>query len=176
MYMCNYPKWFRELCPTPTEEQPWQPVPAEVTTRIRVMPNLLRLTWNNKPLYFLKDHGWGYYEPIPPTLDDGKKSTKGKRRKKEKEPIDTQEIDGKLCQFVKIPHKVCLIKKTEFQNNRIVKFKDGEKMNVGNPLSKSFLGKIQEGVLGSIPAEFAKLAVKNHNIISYWSNNLKRIQ
>jgi hypothetical protein len=48
-------------------------------------------------------------------------------------------------------------------------------MNVGNPLAKSFLSKINEGVLSSIPEEYAGLAVKYHKIISYWEMNLKRI-
>jgi hypothetical protein len=49
-------------------------------------------------------------------------------------------------------------------------------MNVGNPLAKSFLVKINEGVMSSIPEAFAGLAVKFYKIISYWENNFKRIK
>ena len=54
--------------------------------------------------------------------------------------------------------------------------KDGDKLNVGNPLAKSFLNKIEEGVMSSIPKKTAKLALKYHRVISYWENNCTRIK
>ena len=55
-------------------------------------------------------------------------------------------------------------------------FKDGNKLNVGNPLAKAFLSKINEGVIRSIPEESAGLALKFYTSISYWENNEKRIR
>jgi DNA polymerase gamma 1 len=78
--------------------------------------------------------------------------TDQKQKKKPKLPVL---VNGRC--FVKIPHK------------------DGDRLNVGNPLAKSFLAKIKEGVLGSIPKENALLALRYHTIISYWENNRDRI-
>ena len=53
---------------------------------------------------------------------------------------------------------------------------DGNQLNVGNPLSKSFISKIEEGVISSIPEKSASLALKFYSNISYWENNEKRIR
>lgn len=51
--------WYRELCMKPGEEN-WKPGPVLITTKTRTTPYVLRLTWDNHPIYFLKGHGWGY--------------------------------------------------------------------------------------------------------------------
>ena len=81
------------------------------------------------------------------------KKLKRKSTKKKKEDV----MVGERI-FIKIPHK------------------DGDQLNVGNPLSKSFLSKIEEGVMSSIPKTTAKLALKYHRMISYWENNTMRIK
>lgn len=54
--------------------------------------------------------------------------------------------------------------------------KDGDRLNVGNPLAKAFLIKMEEGLMSSIPKKTAKLAVEYHRVISYWENNTTRIK
>lgn len=54
--------------------------------------------------------------------------------------------------------------------------KDGDRLNVGNPLAKAFLVKMEEGMMSSIPKKTAKLAVEYHRVISYWENNNMRIK
>ena len=76
----------------------------------------------------------------------------------------------------KIPHKV--IKNLNSNLNTYYKKliqKDGENLNVGNPLSKSFVSKIKEGTLSSLPQRLAELALQLYSSISYWENNEKRI-
>ena len=40
-------RWYRELC-LPKTEKDWQPLPSQITTKTRVTPSLLRLTWKGK--------------------------------------------------------------------------------------------------------------------------------
>jgi hypothetical protein len=60
--------------------------------------------------------------------------------------------------------------------NSLFELKDGDEINVGNPLSKSFLNKINEGVMSSLPEKSAGLALRLYSNISYWENNEKRIK
>lgn len=53
---------------------------------------------------------------------------------------------------------------------------DGETLKVGNPLAKSFLSKIDEGIINSMPEKAAGIALKIHTRMSYWEMNLKRIK
>ncbi len=87
------------MCPKSAEKS-WLPVPSEVTTKLRIMPNLLRLTWNNRPMQFEADKGWGYYI----TAEEHQKTVKQSKKKKDGKEI--QELDATKNYFVKIPHKV----------------------------------------------------------------------
>ncbi|ESO96346.1 hypothetical protein LOTGIDRAFT_239325 [Lottia gigantea] len=62
VYMAGYPVWYKDLCPKPKDED-WQPGPSLISTQMRVVPKLLRLTWDGYPLHFHVDHGWGYLVP-----------------------------------------------------------------------------------------------------------------
>ena len=83
----------------------------------------------------------------------------------------------------KAEKKTSTRKAKEFQeiiiNNNVfqkIPHKDGNDLNVGNPLSKSFISKIDEGIISSIPEKSASLALKLYSNISYWENNEKRIR
>lgn len=54
--------------------------------------------------------------------------------------------------------------------------KNGPNYNVGNPLSKDFLGKIEDGALSSFDNELAKLLLSHSSSLSYWKNSQKRIK
>ncbi|KAK6166464.1 hypothetical protein SNE40_023149 [Patella caerulea] len=62
VFMAGYPKWYRELCKRPSAED-WQPGPSQISTQMRVVPKLLRLTWEGFPLHYDEKHGWGYLIP-----------------------------------------------------------------------------------------------------------------
>ena len=63
--LAGHPKWFRELCDKTATDENGQPVPGKVSLRLRVVPKLMRLTWNGWPLYHTVEHGWGWLEPAP---------------------------------------------------------------------------------------------------------------
>lgn len=60
--------------------------------------------------------------------------------------------------FIRLPHK------------------NGPGYNVGNPLSKDFLTKIEDGMLSSIDNELTKLLLTHSSSLSYWKNSHKRIK
>lgn len=51
--------WYRELSPR-FDDEAWQPSPSLITTKTRVTPNLLRLTWKGFPMHHYDKLGWGY--------------------------------------------------------------------------------------------------------------------
>ena len=57
--------WYRELCmkPSKSDESVWKPGPQLISTKMRVVPKLLRLTWLGYPLHYDDKHGWGYLVP-----------------------------------------------------------------------------------------------------------------
>lgn len=67
--------WYRELCMKPSknqlendeneeqQESSWRPGPQLISTKMRVVPKLLRLTWLGYPLHYDEKYGWGYLVP-----------------------------------------------------------------------------------------------------------------
>jgi DNA polymerase gamma 1 len=45
------------------EESSWKPGPHLISTKMRIVPKLLRLTWLGYPLHYDDEHGWGYLVP-----------------------------------------------------------------------------------------------------------------
>ncbi|KAA0193631.1 hypothetical protein HAZT_HAZT004400 [Hyalella azteca] len=215
------PNWYVKLCKTSGDRE-GTPEPGNMSTSLRVVPKLLRLTWKGYPLHHEKDYGWGYlrpkyasykhylaaidelennssqsdenlseiefpYEefynvcpvktPIPggsvidellETQEDWEqllygtpRGTKLKISAKSKSlevsedhPIDIG-ING--VEFIRLPHK------------------NGPGHNVGNPLAKDFLNKIEDGTLSSQIKEVAELVLRTTKSISYWRNARDRI-
>jgi len=61
-HMPGYPAWYRKLCPKRNEKD-WAPGPQKISTAMRVVPKLLKLTWEKYPLHYMKNHGWGILVP-----------------------------------------------------------------------------------------------------------------
>ncbi|CAF2224718.1 unnamed protein product [Rotaria magnacalcarata] len=68
-HMPGYPSWYRDLCMKQSkdditdEESSWKPGPQLISTKMRVVPKLLRLTWLGYPLHYDEKYGWGYLVP-----------------------------------------------------------------------------------------------------------------
>lgn len=197
-FMPGYPSWYRELCYKPGEipEREWEPGPNRVSSQMRCVPKLMRLTWDGYPLHYDKKHGWGYLVPDPsvkefscqnfPVENLHKMILKGKdesvatsivssnakkqssikaRSKHESEPVDCVDHYGigpydtgiQGCLFYRMPHK------------------DGPHKRVGNPLSKDFLSKVEDGTLSSWGKGRADRVLLLSKMLSYWKNSHKRI-
>lgn len=69
---------------------------------------------------------------------------------------DDVEIPG--AYFIRLPHK------------------NGPSFNVGNPLGKDFVSKMEDGTLSSLDNKLASLLLNHSSSLSYWKNNHKRIK
>lgn len=69
-----------------------------------------------------------------------------------------QDVDIPGAYFIRLPHK------------------HGSNFNVGNPLSKDFVSKMEDGTLSSFDNNLAHLLLSHSSSLSYWKNNHKRIK
>ncbi|XP_055948526.1 DNA polymerase subunit gamma-1-like isoform X2 [Argiope bruennichi] len=210
-FLPGYPLWYRELCDKSAVDDPdWEPGPYLISTQMRSVPKLMRMTWDGFPLHYDEKHGWGYLVPdvkdlnISETNDfplesllrlvectkiDATKAEQnidsfwsiisepsenkseasklwesilGKSRKQESWSLDQfsngpHDVGIKGCQFYKLPHK------------------DGPQKRVGNPLSKDFLSKVEDGTLKTWGKGQADRALLLSKMLSYWKNAHERI-
>lgn len=64
----GYPEWYIDLCSKyKSQGETWHPGPHKLTTGIRIVPKLMRLTWDGYILHHTIQHGWGFL--VPYTLD-----------------------------------------------------------------------------------------------------------
>ncbi|XP_071477444.1 DNA polymerase subunit gamma-1-like [Diadema antillarum] len=93
--------------------------------------------------------------------DNGKSSSKGKESQNSapnhsgRLPVKDVRVPG--CWFYKLPHK------------------DGAENNVGSPLAKDFLSKVEDGTLRSGGGTQANRILEINKFISFWRNANKRI-
>ncbi|KAF9218678.1 hypothetical protein BS17DRAFT_741842 [Gyrodon lividus] len=148
-----WPKWYWDLA---KPKKDLLPGTLDITVRNRISPILLRLSWMGHPLFHSREHGWTFRVPSSVGF-----STRA--------PLlaFSDPADMTLCEmtqgngegrfvFYKLPHK------------------DGEKANVGSPLSKTFMGYAQDGTLMS-PGDDAKDALDMNAQCSYWISARDRI-
>nr|CAG4640618.1 EOG090X00SQ [Eulimnadia texana] len=209
-----------------------------LSTSIRVVPKILKLTWSNYPLQYHKDLGWGYLVPgrpldkcrvvegsvestfplqralelFPPsqhtvteeritsgtiTVEEAMKNLQimtsdtadpaalnrmwNAVRETREDEAELEETDQKKhlavtkdhpswhqgigpydigvpgCWFFRLPHKL------------------GAANNVGNPLAKDYLSKIEDGTLQSKSNIVAEHLLRGSRTISYWRNARDRI-
>ncbi|XP_015120544.1 DNA polymerase subunit gamma-1, mitochondrial [Diachasma alloeum] len=67
-HMSGYPAWYRKLCMKQHEEN-WIVGPQNISTSMKITPKLLNLTWENYPVHYIRDHGWGFLVPYNDHLD-----------------------------------------------------------------------------------------------------------
>ncbi|CAL1292906.1 unnamed protein product [Larinioides sclopetarius] len=210
-FLPGYPLWYRELCDKSIVDDPdWEPGPYLISTQMRSVPKLMRMTWDGFPLHYDDKHGWGYLVPDVKELDISEpndfplesllrlvecnkmdpteaeqnidpfwsiisepnenrseasklwKSILGKNQKQEPWNLDQfsngpHDVEIKGCHFYKLPHK------------------DGPQKRVGNPLSKDFLSKVEDGTLKTWGKGQADRALLLSKMLSYWKNAHARI-
>jgi DNA polymerase gamma 1 len=145
-----WPKWYWDLA-RPKKDLP--PGTIDVTSRTRIAPLLLRLSWQGWPLYHSREHGWTY------------RVSPGAAYTTRQAPLHFHHPDDEALQalalhegfvFYKLPHK------------------DGEAANVGSPLAKTFVKYAQDGTLTS-PGDEARSALEMNAQCSYWISARDRV-
>ncbi|KAI8974832.1 gamma DNA-directed DNA polymerase [Trametes punicea] len=145
-----WPKWYWDLT-KPKKDCP--PGTLDLTVRNRIAPLLLRLSWQGWPLFYSREHGWTFR--VPNDVDFQTRATVLKFDDPADAVLHNMTAQGGFT-FYKLPHK------------------DGEKANVGSPLSKTFMKYAQDGTLAS-PFEEAKDALDMNAQCSYWISARDRV-
>ncbi|QRW05261.1 DNA polymerase gamma 1 [Ceratobasidium sp. AG-Ba] len=148
-----WPQWYWELTTPKPDAAPGN---IDLTVRSRVAPLLMRLSWLGHPLFRSRQHGWVYRVPADKLDTIGATSYA---------LIFSDEADIKLKHmsegghflFYKLPHK------------------DGDRANVGSPMSKMFLKYFQDGTLTG-PGDEVKSALDMNVQCSYWISARDRVR
>lgn len=150
-----WPKWYWDLDRRPSQGEPG----LHLSTRTRIAPLLLRLTWKDQPIFFSKQHGWVFR--ISTTADresfglsDDLQPLKFEDTKHD-EHLSLASESGVFA-YYKLPHH------------------DGGNANVGSPLSKGFVAAFEDGRL-SAKEQGAKDALEMNAKCSYWVSSRERI-
>ncbi|XP_012268199.2 DNA polymerase subunit gamma-1, mitochondrial [Athalia rosae] len=198
----GYPQWYRKLCPKKTDDD-WAPGPQNISTTMQITPKLLRLSWENYPLHYIKEHGWGFLVPYNEN-PDGETQVPLKELFEQCPLLNNSHRDTDtdyLMQTLRLDVQDDL-GKTEFWRHKkkqnpvehIYKgtgvwcnididgccwffklpHKNGNAHNVGNPLARDFLNKFSENVLTGSDSSAQKV-LQIARMLSYWRNNRARI-
>ncbi|XP_014216683.1 DNA polymerase subunit gamma-1, mitochondrial [Copidosoma floridanum] len=175
-HMAGYPNWYRKLCQKPERNSNTFPKVQNISTSMQITPKILNLTWENYPLHYVKEQGWGFLIPHTPnkntklplkqisTLKHLNNSFLLSSSFNEDSSLlvgikSNYSLNANLdecCYFFKLPHK------------------NGDHFNVGNPLAKDFINKFSENILAG--ADTSATRVLNiSKVCSYWKNHRDRI-
>ena len=145
-----WPKWYWDLA-RPRKDFP--PGTVDLTPRTRIAPLLLRLSWQDWPLFHSREHGWTY-RVSPGTAYKTRQKSLSFHHPAD-EVLQAQALHEGFT-FYKLPHK------------------DGESANVGSPLAKTFIKYSQDGTLTS-PGDEARSALDMNAQCSYWISARDRV-
>ncbi|KAI9092441.1 DNA polymerase family A-domain-containing protein [Phlyctochytrium arcticum] len=142
------PNWYLELYDKKLNR-------LEITLSKRIAPYLLGLQWKGFPLYWTKKYGWTYVVPRTEAS-----TIKIKPLEFPSDPVDKDfdaraSVDGMAFHY-QVPHPA------------------GEGVNVGSPLSKSFISAFEDGTLTSnYPA--AQFILERNAQCAYWTSAKGRV-
>lgn len=197
-HLAGYPEWYRKLC-SPPKDPHWVPGPLLISSGMHLVPKLLSLMWKSLPLHYVRGNGWGQlvpYEtdiklpdaelvPLKELQDHYIKSNvscdcKIKINNTElHENVQTNLVKYE-CIFKKKNHRI--IKNRPCKDNiatgcGILKLphKDGNHLNVGNPLARDFLNKFSQNGLSGKDSN-AEHIIEISRMLSYWRNNRERVE
>ncbi|ANB14021.1 DNA-directed DNA polymerase gamma MIP1 [Sugiyamaella lignohabitans] len=144
------PQWYKDLYPTAAS-------PMNISLRTRVAPLLLRLQWDEHPLFWVDSFGWIF------KVKGGKetaKYTKLNYTRCDMTSLSKEELEklgiSKRSIYFKIPHN------------------DGQAARCTNPMAKQYVSYFDRGVLSS-QFEYAKSAVELNSQCTYWISSRERI-
>lgn len=147
-----WPKWFWDLDRRPSQGD----TPGlELTTRTKIAPLLLKISWYGKPIFHSKEHGWTFQVPKGDDLTKYglMSNTPGLHFKL---ATDTHLHDDPEHRYYRLPHH------------------SGGDANVGSPLSKNFVKASEDGRLSSA-YEATQVALDLNAQCSYWVSSRDRI-
>lgn len=155
-YLTGYPEWYRDLwgsiSPAGTQ--------MNLTLKTRITPLLLKLKWENYPLFWTDSEGWCFKVPFDEEVFAylfSKNYVRATLTPEENDAThDKLHEDGKSYVLFKVPHP------------------DGPKKRCTSILSKNYMKYFDDGTLTS-EYDYAKKILKLNNEASYWMGSRNRI-
>lgn len=197
-HLAGYPEWYRKLC-APPKHSSWVPGPQLISSGMHLVPKLLSLMWKSLPLHYVRGHGWGQLVPfdteikltdadLVPLKELQVHYIKSNASCDCKIIINNTELHEEVqTNLVKYE---CVFKKKKFRNIHsmpckdnlstgcgLLKLphKDGNHLNVGNPLARDFLNKFSQNGLSGKDSK-AERIIEISRMLSYWRNNRERVE
>lgn len=197
-HLAGYPEWFRKLC-APPKDSNWVPGPVLISSGMHLVPKLLSLMWKSLPLHYVRGHGWGQLVPydtdiklpdadLVPIKELKYHYVKSNAYCDCKIVINNSDLHEDVqTNLVKYE---CTFKKKKYRNIEyrsckenlvtgcgILKLphKDGNHLNVGNPLARDFLNKFSQNGLSGKHSK-AERIIEISRMLSYWRNNRERVE
>lgn len=199
-HLAGYPEWYRKLC-APPKDSNWVPGPILISSGMHIVPKLLSLMWKSLPLHYVRGHGWGQLVPYDTDIDLPDAELVPLKELQEHYIknnmscncniiIDNSDLHEDV-QTNLIKYE-CVFKKKKIKNittqNRSCKenmvsncgmlklpHKDGNHLNVGNPLARDFLNKFSQNGLSGKDSK-AEHVIEISRMLSYWRNNRERVE
>lgn len=198
-HLAGYPEWYRKLC-APPKDPNWVPGPLLISSGMHLVPKLLSLMWKSLPLHYVRGHGWGQLVPYD---TDIKLPDADLVPLKELQDYYIKSYISCDCKVIinntdlhediqtNLVKYECVFKKKHFRNVRNSKpckenlttgcgllklpHKDGNHLNVGNPLARDFLNKFSQNGLSGKDSK-AERIIEISRMLSYWRNNRERVE
>ncbi|ODV82901.1 hypothetical protein CANARDRAFT_30469 [[Candida] arabinofermentans NRRL YB-2248] len=145
----GYPEWYKKLI---VKDK------LTLTMKTRVSPLLLKLSWENKPIFWIDSKGWCFLVEFEQVEE-----FKSKNYDMIKNESIEDEIDDDLYEILKT--------KALFK----VPHEDGPTSRTTNLMSKPFLRHFEKGILSS-EYEMTKTALQLAVANSYWTSSRERIR
>lgn len=198
-HLAGYPEWYRKLC-APPKDPNWVPGPLLISSGMHLVPKLLSLMWKSLPLHYVRGHGWGQLVPYDtdiklPDADLVPLNELQDHYSKSNVSCDCKVIINNTDLHEDIQTNLvkyeCVFKNKHFRNIRNNKpckenlstgcgllklpHKDGNHLNVGNPLARDFLNKFSQNGLSGKDSK-AERIIEISRMLSYWRNNRERVE
>lgn len=197
-HLAGYPEWYRKLC-APPKDSNWVPGPVLISSGMHLVPKLLSLMWKALPLHYVRGHGWGQLVPYDTDIKLPDAELVPIKELKDHYDKSNASCDCKIVINNSDLHEdvqtnlvkyECTFKTKKFRNIECqpckqnlatgcgtlkLPHKDGNHLNVGNPLARDFLNKFSQNGLSGKDSK-AERIIEISRMLSYWRNNRERVE
>lgn len=197
-HLAGYPEWYRKLC-APPKDPNWVPGPQLISSGMHLVPKLLNLMWKSLPIHFVRGHGWGQLVPYATDIKISNNELVPLKKLQDHYIKNNSTCDCRIsinntdlhedvqknlvkyeCTFKKKNDKkvkIELCKNNFTADCGMLKLphKDGNHLNVGNPLARDFLNKFSQNGLSGKDSK-AERIIEISRMLSYWRNNKQRVE
>lgn len=197
-HLAGYPEWYRKLC-SPPKDPDWVPGPLLISSGMHIVPKLLSLMWKSLPIHYVRGNGWGQLVPYDTDIKLSDAELVPLKELQDHYIRSNTTCDCKIIINNSDLHEdvqtslvkyECIFKNKKYRTirNKLCKdnliigcgmlklpHKDGNHLNVGNPLARDFLNKFSQNGLSGKDSK-AERIIEISRMLSYWRNNRERVE